>query len=107
MERKQNVGYIGFLVADDAADQRSLRFSSTLFIRALVLVVARCYHIYIFSQASMMQHADLSLFLFRTTFTWGISMDLYSFISLQSLVHYIFLAGTEIQESIEMILVMI
>ena len=66
-----------------------------------------CYHIYIFSQASMMQHADLSLFVFRATFTWGISMDLYSFISLQSLVLDVFLARTKTQESIEVILVMI
>ena len=50
-----------------------------------------------------MQHADLPLFLFRTTFTWGISMDLYSFISFQSLVLDIFLSRTEIQESIEML----
>ena len=60
-----------------------------------------------FSQASMMQHVDLSLFVFHATFTWGTSMDLYSFIPLQSLVLDIFLARTENQESIEMILVMI
>ena len=95
------------LVADGAADQIFLRLSSTLFIRALVPVGAKCYHIYIYNWASMMQHAYLSLFLFQATFTWGISMDLYNFISLQSLVLDIFLAGTEIQESIKMILVMI
>ena len=60
-----------------------------------------------FSHASMMQHADWSLFVFRVTSTWGINMDLYSFIPLQSLVLDIFLARTEIQEFIEMILVMI
>ena len=53
----------------------------------------------------MMQQADLSLVVFRATFTWGISMDLYNFIPLQSLVLDIFLARTETQESIEMILV--
>ena len=55
----------------------------------------------------MMQLADLSLVLFRATFTWGISMDHYSLIPLQSLVLDIFLAKNEIQESIEMISVMI
>ena len=55
------LGCARLLVFDGGADQISLRFSSTLFIRALVLARARCYHIYIFSQASMMQHVDLSL----------------------------------------------
>ena len=100
------LGYVGLLVADGAADQRSQRFSSTLFVRALVPAGARCYHIYIFSQVSMMQHADLSIFVFRATFTWGTSMDLYNFIPLQSLALY-FLSRTETQDSNEMILVMI
>ena len=45
------VGYAGLLVANGVADQRSLRFSSTLFIKAIVLAGARCYHIYIFQPA--------------------------------------------------------
>ena len=65
------LGYVGLLVVDGAADQRSLRFSSTLFIRALVPVGARFYHIYICSWASMVQHADSSLFLFRATSYMG------------------------------------
>ena len=55
----------------------------------------------------MMQHADLSLFCISGCFYMGYSMDLYSFIQLQSLVLDIFLARTETQDSIEMILVMI
>ena len=47
------------------------------------------------------------LLLFRATFTWGINMDLYKFIPLQSLVLDIILAKTDTQESNEMILVMI
>ena len=65
------LGHIGLLIVDGVADQRSLRFSSTLFIRALVPIGARCYRIYICSQASMMQHADLSLFVYRGYFHMG------------------------------------
>ena len=87
------LGYIGLPVADGAADQRSLRFSSTLFNRELVPVGARCYHIYICSQASIMQHADLPLFLFWATFTWGISMYLYSFSRFKALFFIFSLPG--------------
>ena len=65
------LGYARLLVADGAEDERSLRFSSTLFIRELVPVGERWYHIYICSQDSMMQHADLSFVIFRASFYMG------------------------------------
>ena len=49
---------VGFCCGDGAADQRFLRFSSTLFIRALVPVGARCYHIYFCSWDTMMHHTN-------------------------------------------------
>ena len=39
--------------------------------QGLLVTLCTCYHIYICSQASMMEHTDLSLFLFRATFYMG------------------------------------
>ena len=75
--------------------------NGTNVIKAPVITYTFC------SWATMMQHTNLSLILFRAIFNMGYQHGSLQLQLFHSLVHQIFLSMTEIQESIEMFLVMI